>query len=74
MRYIEFRDAIEGLLPRPPGGLTWSETRDRLDLPYDRACPTWTRKLEGEIGLTRRKGVRRALVWRVPTSKGARRM
>ena len=65
MRYVEFRDAIERELLRTPGGLTWSELRDRLDLPYDRACPTWTGQLEQEIGLKRTKGSGRALVWKV---------
>lgn len=69
MRYTEFRDAIHRRLKRRKSGLTWAELRDTLDLPYDRPCPEWTKRLEAEIGLTRSKptapGAGRALVWRV---------
>jgi hypothetical protein len=64
MRYTEFRDTIDGELRRTPAGLTWAELRDRLGLPYDRPCPSWTKRLEQEIGLTRTKGTGRALVWK----------
>lgn len=66
MKYTEFRDQIKQALQRRPEGLTWKELRDRLGLPYERACPAWTRQLEAEINLTREKGSGRALVWRVP--------
>lgn len=69
MRYVEFRDAIQKELRRRPEGLTWAELRDRLGLPYDRPCPTWTRQLEKEIGLARVPGRARSLVWRVPAGK-----
>lgn len=49
MRYVEFRDAIENRLRRSPEGLTWRQLRERLNLPYDRPCPTWTRRLEQEM-------------------------
>jgi hypothetical protein len=65
MRYAEFRDVIREELRRNPAGLTWVQLRDRLRLPYDRPCPTWTRQLEQEIGLSRAKGASRALVWKV---------
>ena len=75
MRYEEFRDAIAAHLRRRPGGRTWAQLRDELGLPYDRACPTWTARLEAEVGLTRAKGDGRALVWRVASGsrRGARR-
>lgn len=66
MKYTEFRDPIEQELQRTPEGLTWKELRDRLNLPYQRACPAWTKELESEIGLMREKGDGRELVWRVP--------
>ena len=66
MRYTEYRDTIHRRLRRTAAGLTWSELRDQLDLPYDRPCPNWTKRLEKEIGLTRTKGSGRALVWKVP--------
>jgi hypothetical protein len=64
MRYIDFRDAIDAELRANPGGLTWPELKQRLDLPYERPCPTWVKRLETEIGLSREKGPGRALVWR----------
>jgi hypothetical protein len=65
MRYIEFKDAVRRELQRNPEGLTWIELQQRLALPYDRPCPTWTNKLEEEIGLSRTKGSGRAFLWRV---------
>lgn len=67
MRYTEYRDLIHERLLRAPAGMTWNELRTDLDLPYVRACPNWTRRLEQEIGLTRVKGSGRALVWKAPT-------
>lgn len=65
MRYVQFKDAIRAELQRHPQGLTWVELQQRLRLPYDRPCRTWTRKLEDEIGLSRMKGSGRAFLWRV---------
>ena len=65
MRYAEFRDAVTRYLRRRTRGRTWSQIRDDLGLPYKRPCPTWTAKLEAEVGLTRSRGSGRALVWRV---------
>jgi hypothetical protein len=64
MRYTEFRDALRKELPRHPGGLTWTELKERLRLPYERPCPTWVKELEQEIGLKRIKGAGNAKVWR----------
>jgi hypothetical protein len=64
MRYVEFEDAILAELRRNGGGLTWTELRDRLDLPYNRPCPTWVNRME-KFGLERVKGPGRALLWRV---------
>lgn len=63
MRYVEFKAAIQQHLQRNRRGATWAELRDTLALPYDRPCLEWTRQLEEEIGLTRRKGTGRSLVW-----------
>jgi hypothetical protein len=65
MKYIDYRDAIRAELRRHAAGLTWSQLRSRLALPYDRPCPTWTRQLESDIGLCRVKGGGRSLVWQV---------
>ena len=69
MQYTDFRDRIHQRLKRAPMGLTWTELREDIGLPYVRACPTWTRRLEHEIGLTRTKGSGRALVWRVSSPR-----
>jgi hypothetical protein len=65
MTYVEFRDSIADELRRTRAGLTWAQLQQRLALPYDRPCPTWTKQLEHDIGLTRVKGQGRALVWKV---------
>ena len=66
MRYVEFRDAIRAALRRKPTGMTWTELKQRLDLPYDRPCQSWVERLEAEIGLLRTKGTGRAYVWKLP--------
>jgi len=63
MTYEQFKHRIHVTLRESPGGMTWSQLRDRLGLPYDRPCPDWTRRLENEIGLIRRKGTTKAFVW-----------
>jgi hypothetical protein len=65
MRYSDFKDAIHQELRRSPQGLTWVQLQERLNLPYDRPCPTWTNRLQQEIGLLRKK-TGRAFLWRVP--------
>jgi len=65
MTYAAFRDTIANQLRRTPAGLTWTQLRQRLALPYDRPCPTWTKQLEHDIASTRVKGQGRALVWKV---------
>jgi hypothetical protein len=63
MRYVDFRDAIEAELRRNADGLTWAQLKERLQLPYDRPCPTWIKRMEEEIGLSRARGAERAYVW-----------
>lgn len=65
MRYVEYRQRIADHLAKHTEGATWRELREALDLPYERPCPEWTRRLESEIGLVRRKGEGRALIWRL---------
>jgi hypothetical protein len=71
MLYTDFRKTIETELRRTAAGLTWSQMRSRLNLPYDRPCPTWTKQLESEIGLRRVKGEGRSLVWKIGKSRSA---
>ena len=65
MRYSEFKTAIQRHLQTHQEGATWLELREILALPYERACPEWTRMLEEDIGLVRRKGSGRAFVWKL---------
>ncbi|HLX59739.1 MAG TPA: hypothetical protein VKX17_00525 [Planctomycetota bacterium] len=65
MRYAEFRNEIQTELRRNPAGLTWAELKTRRNLPYERPCPEWLKRLENEIGLKRLAGKKRAHVWRV---------
>ena len=65
MKYTEFRDAIHAALSDLPVGMTWRQLRDQLNLPYDRPCPEWTKRLEQEIKLSRVQGSGRALIWKI---------
>jgi hypothetical protein len=63
MTYQEFRDLIQTKLRERRLGMTWRELRDDLELPCDLPCPEWTRRLESDIGLIRKKGAGNAFVW-----------
>ncbi len=65
MRYLEFKAVIRKGLQASPDGLTWKELRDQLELPYERPCPEWTKRLEKEIGLDRNEKKGRASLWRI---------
>ncbi|MHC4777851.1 MAG: hypothetical protein ACYTFG_04650 [Planctomycetota bacterium] len=65
MRFVDFRDVLKRELGSHPGGFTWKQLKERLDLPYDRPCPTWVERLVKEIGLKRTRGEGRALIWRI---------
>jgi hypothetical protein len=65
MTYVEFKQSIGSKLRKNSRGLTWNQLKTALDLPYERPCHEWVRRLEKEIGLVRRKGAGRAFVWQV---------
>jgi len=69
MKYLQYRNAIQGRLRKSGAGMTWLELKESLRLPYDRPCPEWTRRLEKEIGLDRREKRGRSLVWKIGGSK-----
>jgi hypothetical protein len=71
MTYPEFKTTLQGHLTAYPSGATWQELRETLKLPYDRPCPEWTKRLEKEIGLVRRKGQGRGLCWTLHPSTPA---
>ena len=57
MRYLEFKEAIHRELRRRPEGLTWIELRQRLNLPYDRPCQTWTNRLSRKSVCSERRNL-----------------
>ena len=65
MRYTEFKEKIRDELIKHPEGLTWKELKRNLNLPYERPCPNWTKRLEQEIGLIRVKGRGNAYIWKI---------
>ena len=65
MRYEDFRDAVRDHLIRFSEGATWKQLRDALDLPYERPCPEWVKRLENDIGLHRKEKRGRALLWKL---------
>lgn len=69
MKYTEFRDAIQQELINNPAGLTWTQLRDRLSLPYERPCQTWISQLEKKIGLKRESRLHGELIWQVKIIK-----
>ncbi len=69
MRYLDFKTQIENELGEHAEGFTWVELKRRLDLPYEQPCPTWVKRLEEEIGLTRSRGAGRAFIWKIQTNK-----
>jgi hypothetical protein len=65
MDYTTFKETVRAGLLAHPDGMTWPELKTRLRLPYARPCPEWTRRLEQDIHLVRRKGAGQALVWSI---------
>ncbi len=65
MKYTEFRDAVRDFLFLNADGATWKELKDALDLPWDRPCPEWVKRLETDIGLRRKEKRGRALLWKL---------
>jgi hypothetical protein len=69
MTYLRFRDSIAATLARHPAGLTWREVNVKARLATTRPCPEWVGRLEKEIGLVRRPGEGRALLWKIAARK-----
>ena len=65
MTYAQFKKRIQAELQRNSRGKTWKELRRDLALPYTRPCPEWTKTLEKEINLVRKKGQGRELIWSI---------
>jgi len=60
--YEDFKKSIKNILERHPAGLTWSQIRDKLNLPQKYPNNQWVRRLEQDIGL-RRIRIGRDLFW-----------
>jgi uncharacterized protein YeaO (DUF488 family) len=53
--YEDFGKSIKNILERHPSGLTWTQIRDKLNLPQKYPNNKWVRKLERDINLKRIK-------------------
>lgn len=53
--YEDFKKSIKNILERHPSGLTWTQIRDKLNLPQKHPNNKWVKRLEEEIGLRRIK-------------------
>jgi len=62
--YEKFKTQIEAILRVEPEGLTWTEIKQRLNLPQRVPNNRWVRRMEKDIGLTRSKEAR-GIVWRL---------
>lgn len=60
--YEEFRNSIKNLLERHPSGLTWTQIRDKLNLPQKVPNNIWVKRLKKEIGLEQIK-IDGSLLW-----------
>lgn len=65
MNYEEFRDKIETILHENPNGLTWSQIKERLNLPQKVPNNQWVARLEKDINLIREKQEKSVLIWRL---------
>jgi hypothetical protein len=66
MTYTDFKSTIQADLRKHADGKTWKELKADLRLSYASPCPEWTKRLEREIGLIRKKGKGKAHIWRLP--------
>jgi len=55
MLYDEFKTSIQNILERHPSGLTWTQIRDKLNLPQKYPNNQWVRRLKEDIGLIKIK-------------------
>jgi bifunctional DNA-binding transcriptional regulator/antitoxin component of YhaV-PrlF toxin-antitoxin module len=53
MTYKEFRDSIAGVLKSSPKGLSWTEIKEKLELPQKVPNNLWVRTMETDVGLLR---------------------
>jgi len=70
MSYLEFRDKISALLSTEKEGLSWTEIRQKLQLPQKVPNNLWVSMMEKDIGLLRQLDIKTAkVVWRLEGAK-----
>jgi antitoxin component of MazEF toxin-antitoxin module len=70
MSYRDFKDKISALLIAEPEGLSWTEIRQKLQLPQKVPNNLWVRTLEQETGLLRRLDNKTAkVIWKLEGQK-----
>lgn len=62
--YDKFKTQIESALKNEPQGLTWTEIKQKLNLPQKVPNNRWVRQLETDIGLTRTKEPK-GVIWKL---------
>lgn len=68
--YLEFREKIASLLSTEKEGLSWTEIRQRLQLPQKVPNNLWVSMMERDIRLSRQLDVKTAkVVWRLEGAK-----
>lgn len=55
MLYEDFKKSIKNILERHPSGLTWTQIRDKLNLPQKFPNNQWVERLRKDIGLKKIK-------------------
>lgn len=70
MLYLDFREKIAAVLKTEPNGLSWTEIRQRLQLPQKVPNNLWVATLEREIGLLRKLDSKTAkVIWKLEGTK-----
>lgn len=73
MTYDGFRDQIKKILTDNPAGLTWSQIKEKLNLPQRVPNNKYVTQMEKDIGLIREQvqlskdSKEKTLIWRLPT-------
>jgi antitoxin component of MazEF toxin-antitoxin module len=66
MSYLDFREKIATVLKTEPNGLSWTEIRQRLQLPQKVPNNLWVATMEREIGLLRKLDSKTAkVIWKL---------
>lgn len=66
--YEDFRDKIAGVLRKAGKPLTWTEVRTEATLPQAFPNNQWVRRMEADIGLTRRREKDGIIHWELKES------